>query len=92
MLLPLIVSAKGNIKVQMDPGVRRDDGRDTASSITEFLSHLQVERRMSANTLDAYRRALPDSTSLVISPNSEFLRFLKGVEPAAKPPRTATQP
>lgn len=58
MLLPLIVSAKGDIKVQMDPGIRRDDEQKLASSITDFLSHLQVERRMSANTLDAYRRDL----------------------------------
>ena len=28
------------------------------ASVEEFLSHLQVERRMSANTLDAYRRDL----------------------------------
>ena len=28
------------------------------SAIEDFLSHLQVERRMSANTLDAYRRDL----------------------------------
>src|SRR6218665_3074444 len=28
------------------------------SATDEFLSHLQVERRMSANTLDAYRRDL----------------------------------
>lgn len=39
-------------------------------------------------TLDAYRRALPDSTSLVISPDSQFLRFLQGAAPAAKPART----
>jgi modulator of FtsH protease HflC len=41
-------------------------------------------------TLDAYRRALPDSTSLVMSPDSEFLRFLKGLGPAppeGAPPR-----
>ncbi|MBP3984218.1 tyrosine recombinase XerC [Pseudoxanthomonas helianthi] len=42
----------------MDPGVRRDDERNAGSSIVDFLSHLQVERRMSANTLDAYRRDL----------------------------------
>lgn len=42
----------------MDPGIRRDDEQKLASSITDFLSHLQVERRMSANTLDAYRRDL----------------------------------
>ncbi|MBY0280130.1 protease modulator HflC [Candidatus Binatia bacterium] len=38
-------------------------------------------------TLEAYRRALPDSTSLVISPDTEFLRFLKGPASAAKPAR-----
>ncbi|HET6783371.1 MAG TPA: site-specific integrase, partial [Pseudoxanthomonas sp.] len=39
----------------MDPGVRQDDGK---RSFDDFLSHLQVERRMSAHTLDAYRRDL----------------------------------
>jgi len=42
-------------KIKMDPGVRRDDDRGT---FEDFLSHLQVERRMSAHTLDAYRRDL----------------------------------
>lgn len=31
---------------------------NASAAITGFLSHLQVERRMSANTLDAYRRDL----------------------------------
>jgi len=39
-------------------------------------------------TLDAYRKALPDTTSVVMSPDAEFLRFLKGVDPAPQPQRT----
>ena len=42
-------------KIKMDPGVRRDDDRGT---FEDFLFHLQVERRMSAHTLDADRRDL----------------------------------
>ena len=50
-------------KIKMDPDVashaavkgRRDD---VEKGIEEFLSHLQVERRVSAHTLDAYRRDL----------------------------------
>lgn len=36
-------------------------------------------------TLDAYRKALPDTTSVIMSPDAEFLRFLKGADPAAPP-------
>lgn len=40
--------------------MRRDDDRrrDAAVVIEEFLAYLQIERRMSAHTLDAYRRDL----------------------------------
>ncbi len=37
-------------------------------------------------TLDAYRRALPDTTSIILSPDSEFFRFLQGLEPPAARP------
>jgi membrane protease subunit HflC len=36
-------------------------------------------------TLDAYRTALPDTTSVLLSPDTEFLRFLKGADPAPAP-------
>jgi membrane protease subunit HflC len=39
-------------------------------------------------TLDAYRKALPGSTSVVLSPDSEFLRLLAGSGPAPQPQRT----
>jgi membrane protease subunit HflC len=39
-------------------------------------------------TLDAYRTALPDTTSVVMSPDAEFLRFLKGITPAPQPQHT----
>jgi membrane protease subunit HflC len=39
-------------------------------------------------TLDAYRKALPDTTSVIMSPDAEFLRFLKGVDPAPQPQRS----
>ena len=42
-------------KIKMDPGVRRDD---VQRGVEDFLAHLQVERRVSAHTLDAYRRDL----------------------------------
>ena len=35
-----------------------DAGTTAPSAVDEFLSHLAVERRMSAHTLDAYRRDL----------------------------------
>jgi len=44
-------------------------------------------------TLDAYRRALPDSTSVILSPQSDFFRYLKGLEPApAQASGQAAQP
>ncbi|MEW6272839.1 MAG: protease modulator HflC [Thermodesulfobacteriota bacterium] len=39
-------------------------------------------------TLEAYRRALPDGTSVVLSPEGDFFRYLEGVAPA--PGVTAT--
>ncbi|WP_242007586.1 tyrosine recombinase XerC [Luteimonas cucumeris] len=43
----------------MDPGVCQDDGeKKQVAAVEDFLAHLQVERRMSAHTLDAYRRDL----------------------------------
>ena len=39
-----------------------DEMNTTAPVVEEFLAHLQVERRMSAHTLDAYRR---DLTALI---------------------------
>ena len=36
-------------------------------------------------TLDAYRKALPDGTTVLLSPNSEFFRYLGGTQPATKP-------
>jgi integrase/recombinase XerD len=40
-------------------GPRRETADDVpATSVTEYLRHLDVERRMSPNTLDAYRRDL----------------------------------
>ena len=44
----------------------------TASPPVEaFLSHLQVERRMSAHTLDAYRRDLEQAAEWVKGPLGE---------------------
>ena len=42
----------------LDPRLRRSDGEPQAPAVEEFLAYLQVERRMSAHTLDAYRRDL----------------------------------
>lgn len=42
-------------------------------------------------TLDAYRKALPDSTAVVLSPDSEFFRFLKGLEPRLSTERPAAE-
>jgi membrane protease subunit HflC len=35
-------------------------------------------------TLEAYRRALPEGTSLVLSPDSPFFRYLEALEPAPR--------
>jgi membrane protease subunit HflC len=37
-------------------------------------------------TLEAYRNALRDGTTLVLSPNSDFFRYLKRLEPSLEPP------
>ena len=79
-------------EAQRDAEIARGQGDAEAVRIYAEAYGRDPEFYGLTRTLDAYRRALPDSTSLVISPDSDFLRFLKGVEPAAKPPRTATQP
>jgi integrase/recombinase XerC len=38
--------------------IHRDDGPQPNAAVEGYLAHLQVERRMSAHTLDAYRRDL----------------------------------
>lgn len=38
-------------------------------------------------TLDAYRKALPDSTTVVLSPDSHFFQLLKKGSPAEPPPQ-----
>src|SRR5688572_13433589 len=42
----------------LDPRLRGDDGVGADPTVEQYLAHLQVERRMSAHTLDAYRRDL----------------------------------
>jgi membrane protease subunit HflC len=78
-------------EAQRDAEIARGQGDAEAVRIYAEAYGRDPEFYALTRTLDAYRRALPDSTSLVISPDSEFLRFLKGVEPAAKSPR-APQP
>jgi integrase/recombinase XerC len=41
-----------------DPRLRGEDGVGADPTVEQYLAHLQVERRMSAHTLDAYRRDL----------------------------------
>lgn len=79
-------------EAQRDAEIARGQGDAEAVRIYAEAYGRDPEFYGLTRTLDAYRRALPDSTSLVISPDSDFLRFLKGVEPAAKTPRSAPQP
>jgi len=44
-------------KIKMGPGLRQDDERKQ-TAVSEFLAYLQVERRMSAHTIDNYGRDL----------------------------------
>jgi modulator of FtsH protease HflC len=76
-------------EAQRDAEIARGQGDAEAVRIYADAYGRDPEFYSLTRTLDAYRRALPDSTSLVLSPDSEFLRFLKGVSPSAKTPRAA---
>ena len=73
-------------EAQRDAEIARGQGDAEAVRIYADAYGRDPEFFSLTRTLDAYRRALPDSTSLVLSPDSDFLRFLKGVEPAVKTP------
>ena len=47
-------------------------------SVTDFLAHLEVERRVSAHTLDAYRR---DLAALTEWAQAQHITDLAGVQP-----------
>jgi membrane protease subunit HflC len=68
--------------------VTRGQGDAEAVKIYADAYGRDVEFFKLVRTLDAYRKALPDTTSVVMSPDAEFLRFLKGVDPAPQPQRT----
>jgi len=68
--------------------VTRGQGDAEAVKIYADAYGRDVEFFKLVRTLDAYRKALPDTTSVVMSPDAEFLRFLKGVDPAPQPQRS----
>lgn len=72
-------------EAQRDAEIARGQGDAEAVRIYAEAYGRDPEFFALSRTLDAYRRALPNSTSLVLSPDSAFLRFLKGVEQPAKP-------
>lgn len=76
-------------EAQRDAEIARGQGDAEAVRIYADAYGRDPEFFSLTRTLDAYRRALPDTTSLVMSPDSDFLRFLKGVAPSAKTPRAA---
>ncbi len=68
--------------------VTRGQGDAEAVKIYADAYGRDVEFFTLVRTLEAYRKALPDTTSVIMSPDAEFLRFLKGVDPAPPgPPR-----
>lgn len=74
-------------EAQRDAEVLRGQGDAEAVKIYADAYNRDPELFALVRTLDAYRLALPDSTSVVMSPDSDFLRFLKGVGAAPVPPR-----
>ena len=68
--------------------VTRGQGDAEAVKIYADAYGRDVEFFKLVRTLDAYRKALPDTTSVVMSPDAEFLRFLKGVDAAPQPQHT----
>lgn len=86
-------NAEKDVKVllaeaQRDAEIARGQGDAEAVRIYAEAYGRDPELFSLVRTLDAYRKALPDSTSLVLSPDSEFLRFLRGDQPVAtKAPR-----
>lgn len=63
-------------------------GRGDAEAVRIYAEAYRRDPDLFAlvRTLDAYRRALPDTTSIILSPDSEFFRFLQGLEPPAARP------
>jgi integrase/recombinase XerC len=58
VLSSLLVAMNSKDAKSSDSCLRGNDEPAQCAAIEEFLSHLQVERRMSVHTLDAYRRDL----------------------------------
>jgi membrane protease subunit HflC len=77
-------------EAQRDAEIARGQGDAEAVRIYSDAYGRDPEFFSLTRTLDAYRRALPDSTSLVLSPDSHFLRFLKGADAGA--PLSASAP
>jgi len=74
-------------EAQRDAQIARGQGDAEAVRIYAEAYGRDPELFSLTRTLEAYRRALPDSTSFVLSPDGDFLRFLKSDQPAAKAPR-----
>lgn len=76
-------------EAQRDAEIARGQGDAEAVRIYADAYGRDPEFFSFSRTLDAYRRALPESTSLVVSPDAEFLRFLKGAAPQARTSRAS---
>lgn len=79
-------------EAQRDAEIGRGQGDAEAVRIYADAYNQDPELFALVRTLDAYRRALPDTTSVIMSPDSEFLRFLNASDPAVASPQGAAAP
>ena len=71
----------------MDRGLDKEKKLET---IKAYEGHSEFYRF--SRSLEAYRKTIAEKTTLVLSPNSEFFRYLVDVRGEAAPPTPAASP
>jgi membrane protease subunit HflC len=70
-------------EAQRDSQIRRGQGDAEAIRIFAEAYGQDPEFFELVRTLEAYRAALPDDTTLILSPDGDFFRYLKELDPVA---------
>ena len=65
--------------------ITRGEGDALAVKIFADAYGRDIEFYQFVRTLEAYRRSLGEGTTVILSPNSDFLRYLKQLEPQTTP-------
>jgi membrane protease subunit HflC len=69
-----------------DAEIARGEGDAEATRIYAEAHQIDPEFYAFVRSLESYRKAIDEHTTLVLSPEAEFFRFLEGAGPSAPAP------